>query len=227
MPDNNSGKLQYQNISWGRVFLNTFLFLLACFIGGIIYLFVLSQNLPSIAELQRFNHGGILGEHPDRNVPGIEINGGSLGHGFSVASGMALADKIDKSNKKTFVLLGDGEINEGSVWEAAMSAAKHRLNNLSVFVDYNKLQSYGTVREVMNLEPLVDKWKSFGFKVQEVDGHDTQALQDLMVKLPFDSVCPSTIICHTIKGSPQCFFRFGETNKTPQTFSRPSHAILA
>ena len=116
---------------------------------------------------------------------------------------------IDNRKYRFFVVMSDGECDEGSNWEAILFAAHHRLSNLCVVVDYNKLQSYGTVREVMNLEPLVDKWKSFGFKVQEVDGHDTQALQDLMVKLPFDSVCPSTIICHTIKGKG---FPFAENN---------------
>ena len=122
---------------------------------------------------------------------------------------MALAAKMRKQNQRIVVVTGDGEINEGSVWESAMSAFKHKLNNLSVLVDYNKLQSYGPVEEVLKLEPLADKWQSFGFKVREVDGHDVQALKDLMDKLPFDSDSPNTIICHTIKGKG---FPFAENN---------------
>mgnify|MGYP001236757565 CR=1 FL=1 len=154
------------------------------------------------SELSRFClHDSILGGHPERSkVPGVEASTGALGHGLPIAVGMALAAKIRKNNHKIVVVTGDGEINEGSVWEAAMSAAKHQLSNLSVFVDYNKLQSYGLVQEVLKLEPLADKWKSFGFEVQEVDGHDTQALHDLTVKLPFNSEHPSVVICHTTKG---------------------------
>jgi transketolase len=98
------------------------------------------------------------------------------------------------------VVTGDGEINEGSVWEAAMSAGKHQLSALTVFVDYNKLQSYGLTREVLDLEPLADKWISFGFEVEEVDGHDVQALEQLVARLPLNSSKPTAVICHTIKG---------------------------
>jgi transketolase len=98
------------------------------------------------------------------------------------------------------VVTGDGEINEGSVWEAAMSAGKHQLSALTVFVDYNKLQSYGPTREVLDLEPLADKWISFGFEVEEVDGHDVQALETLVARLPLNSSKPTAVICHTIKG---------------------------
>lgn len=95
---------------------------------------------------------------------------------------------------------GDGEIDEGSVWEAAMSAAKHKLSNLTVFVDYNKLQSYGPTREVLDLEPLTDKWRSFGFHAEEVDGHDVEALERLARRLPLDPNKPTAVICHTVKG---------------------------
>ena len=101
---------------------------------------------------------------------------------------------------RVVVLTGDGEINEGSVWEAAMSAAKHKLANLTVMVDYNKLQSYGPTSEVLNLDPLADKWRSFGFAVEEVDGHDVDALQRLCARLPLDHTKPTAIICHTVKG---------------------------
>ena len=163
------------------------------------------------SELSRFClPDSILGGHPERGkVPGVEASTGALGHGLPIGVGIAVAAKIHKKKHRVVVVTGDGEINEGSVWEAAMSAAKHKLSNLSVFVDYNKLQSYGPVPEVLELEPLVDKWRCFGFEVQEVDGHDIQALKNMIVKLPFKSDRPSAVICHTIKGKG---FPFAENN---------------
>lgn len=142
-----------------------------------------------------------LGGHPEKGkVPGIEASTGALGHGLSMGVGMALAARIRKQSYRVVVLTGDGEINEGSVWEAAMSAAKHKLSNLTVFVDYNKLQSYGPTAEVLSLEPLAAKWRCFGFESEEVDGHDIKALEQLMQRLPLDSRKPTAIICHTVKG---------------------------
>ncbi|MCX6239045.1 MAG: transketolase [Bacteroidia bacterium] len=143
----------------------------------------------------------LLGGHPERGkVPGIEASTGALGHGLSMGVGMALAAKIREQIYRVVVVVGDGEINEGSVWEAALSAAKHKLSNLTVFVDYNKLQSYGPNHEVLNLEPLADKWCSFGFEVEEVDGHDINALEKLTKRLPLNNQKPTLVICHTIKG---------------------------
>lgn len=142
-----------------------------------------------------------LGGHPERRkAPGIEATTGALGHGLPMAVGMALAAKINKRPYRVVVVTGDGELNEGSVWEAAMSAAKHKLSHLTVCVDYNKLQSYGTTREVLDLEPLGDKWRSFGFEVAEVDGHDVEALEQLISRLPLNPQKPTAIICHTVKG---------------------------
>jgi transketolase len=142
-----------------------------------------------------------LGGHPEwGKLPGVEASTGALGHGLSMGVGMALAARIRKQSYRVVVVAGDGEINEGSVWEAAMSAAKHKLANLTVFVDYNKLQSYGATREVLDLEPLTDKWRSFGFEVAEVDGHDVKALEALMARLPLNPEKPTAVICHTIKG---------------------------
>ena len=142
-----------------------------------------------------------FGGHPERGkVPGIEASTGALGHGLPIAVGMALAARINRQEYRVTVLTGDGEINEGSVWEAALSASKHKLSNLTVFIDYNKLQSYGPNSEVLNLEPLADKWKSFGFSVQEVDGHNIKDLRSLLSKLPLESDKPTAIICHTVKG---------------------------
>ena len=113
---------------------------------------------------------------------------------------MALNAKIDKAGYRTFVIVGDGECNEGSVWEAAMAASKHQLSSLTVLVDYNKHQSYSTTKEVMELEPFVHKWEAFGFCVLEADGHDVTDLQQAFSKVPLEPSKPTVIICHTIKG---------------------------
>ena len=153
---------------------------------------------------------GLLGGHPEINKEiGIEATTGALGHGLSIGVGMAIAAKIRKQSFRVAVVVGDGEINEGAVWEAAMSASKHCLSNLTVFVDYNKLQSYGSVNEVLELEPLLDKWRSFGFHSEEVDGHDVYSLTRLVQRLPIASEKPTAIICHTIKGKG---FSFAEGN---------------
>ena len=144
---------------------------------------------------------GLLGGHPELDKSlGIEATTGALGHGLSMGVGMALAAKIKKQNHRVVVVVGDGEINEGSVWEAAMSASKHRLSNLSLFVDYNKLQSYGPTKEVLDLEPLVDKFYSFGFHTVEVNGHDVEELTSLVQRLPIENNKPTAVICHTTKG---------------------------
>jgi transketolase len=145
--------------------------------------------------------GSILGGHPERGkVPGVEASTGALGHGLSIGVGMALAARMQKRDSRVFVIMGDGEINEGSVWEAAMSAGKHRLSNLVAIVDYNKIQSAGATAHIQELEPLLDKWRAFGFATAEVDGHDVPKLRDLLARMPLDAERPSAIICHTVKG---------------------------
>lgn len=152
-------------------------------------------------ELSKFcSMEGMLGGHPEHHIPGVEASTGSLGHGLSIGVGFALAAKMDASPAKTFVVVGDGECNEGSIWEAALSAAKHRLDKLTVIIDYNKLQSYGSVAEIMPLESLADKWRSFGFGVSEVDGHSVSDLQQTFATLPLQTHKPNAIICHTTKG---------------------------
>ena len=143
----------------------------------------------------------ILGGHPEAGkVPGVEASTGALGHGLSVGLGMALAVRAQKRDSRVFVVMGDGEINEGSVWEAAMCAGKHRLAHLTAIIDYNKIQSAGPTREIQDLEPLADKWRAFGFAVKEVDGHDVAALRDVFRQLPLGPERPSAVICHTVKG---------------------------
>jgi len=144
--------------------------------------------------------GSLLGGHPEHKVPGVEASTGSLGHGLSIGIGFALNARYEKSDYRTFVTVGDGECNEGSIWEAALCAGKHRLDNLAVLIDYNKHQSYGPTKEIQDLEPLAAKWHSFGFAVSEVDGHDVVALQQVLKCLPLEKGKPSAVICHTVKG---------------------------
>jgi transketolase len=146
-------------------------------------------------------HDSTLGGHPEfRIVPGVEATTGALGHGLAIGVGIAIALRMRKNNARVFIVTGDGELNEGSVWEAAMHASKHRLDTLTAIVDYNKFQSYGPTSEVMDLEPLADKWRSFGFAVGEVDGHDVPALRKALSAVPFRADKPSVLICHTVKG---------------------------
>lgn len=155
-----------------------------------------------ISELaEQCRPGSMLGGHPERGfVPGVEASTGSLGHGLSIGVGLALAARMQRRPSRVFVIMGDGELDEGSVWEGALCAAKHKLENLVGLVDYNKLQSYGPVKDVLDLEPLADKWRAFGFAVKEVDGHDVEALGDALRKIPFETGKPSLLICHTVKG---------------------------
>ena len=144
--------------------------------------------------------GALLGGHPDTHVPGVEAATGALGHGLAIGVGLALAARIQQRRSRTFVIMGDGELNEGSVWEASLAASKHGLASLTAIVDYNKLQSYGPVAEVLPLEPLGDKFRAFGFGVREVDGHDVDALRAAFAELPFVEGRPSALIAHTVKG---------------------------
>ena len=145
--------------------------------------------------------GSMLGGHPEADkIPGVEASTGALGHGLPIAVGCALNQRIDKKDYRTFVVMGDGECNEGTVWEAALSAGKHKLRSLTVLIDYNKMQSYGRTFQIQDLEPFVDKWRSFGFAIEEIDGHDPYALKAILQRIPFASDKPSVIICHTIKG---------------------------
>jgi transketolase len=143
----------------------------------------------------------ILGGHPEASkVPGVEASTGALGHGLPIGVGMALAARMDRRDSRVFVVMGDGEINEGSVWEAALCAGKHRLANLAAIIDYNKLQSAGPTSEIQDLEPLADKWRAFGFTPVEVDGHDVAALRGVLRAIPGPSDRPTAVICHTVKG---------------------------
>ncbi len=142
--------------------------------------------------------GGKLPGHLDKEaVPGVEVSSGSLGHGLALGLGMAIANKVDKKNSHIYVMCGDGELNEGSMWEALMFASHKQLDNLTLIVDYNKLQGYGKTNQIVNLEPLKDKFVSFGLDVQEINGHDFEAIEKALIH---NSETMKVIIAHTVKG---------------------------
>jgi transketolase len=147
--------------------------------------------------------GGIFAEHPPapRELPGIEAATGSLGHGLPMGLGMALAARMHKKSYRVYTLLGDGECNEGTIWEAALLAAAQKVNNLCVLIDFNKWQATDRSQEVMALDPLVDKWRAFGWNTQEIDGHDMGSILDALRKFPAGNNKPTAIIAHTVKGS--------------------------
>ncbi len=152
--------------------------------------------LEKIAEI-----GSPLEEHPAYNcVPGVEASTGSLGHGLSLGAGMALAGRIQKNNYRVFVLLGDGECNEGSVWEAAMFASANRLDNVAAIVDFNKWQATGRSCEIMAIEPFKEKWEAFGWSAYETDGHNMSGLVKILSKLPDGTGKPVAVIANTVKG---------------------------
>lgn len=168
---------------------------------GCLALYIILADLGFISkdELKKFaTPHGILGGHPvSFKIPGVEFSTGSLGHGLSFAIGKALAIKKAKSKRRVAVILGDGECNEGSVWEAALSLSKHQLDNLTIIIDRNKLQSYGPTEEICPLEPFADKWRAFGLKTSELD----LIKNPLALKEALDSTDQSQVyICHTIKG---------------------------
>jgi len=145
-------------------------------------------------------HESPLTIHPTKSVPGVEINTGALGHGLSIAAGMALAAQKTGKKYRVFVLTGDGELQEGSNWEAAMAAAYYKLGNLTLIIDNNGIQLADTIANTMEINPLRDKLEAFGFDVHDVDGHDTGAMAALFDSLDYASAKPHAVIAHTIKG---------------------------
>ena len=181
---------------------------------GCITLYVLLQEKGFFPEdeLWKFcRFDGILGGHPDPKVPGIEVSTGSLGHGLPIAVGMAVAAKRRGDSHRVIAVLGDGECDEGSVWEAAMSAAKHRLDNLAAIVDYNKQQSYGSTHEVLDLEPFAAKWEAFGWRTLVLsDGHDLDAVSDTLdTALNRPDGRPTCILAYTVSGKGVSFMEGG------------------
>lgn len=155
-----------------------------------------------VLELESYcRDGGRLAEHPPANqLPGVEAATGSLGHGLPIGCGMALSGRIKGETFRVYALLSDGENNEGSVWEAAMFAAAHKLDNVCVIVDYNKWQATARSNETLMLAPLCEKWAAFGWDAREIDGHDVGALAEAMQNVPNGSGKPVALIAHTIKG---------------------------
>jgi len=147
-----------------------------------------------------YGYQTLLGMHPDIKLAGVEMSTGGLGHGLSVGVGMALGARLKKRQSRTVVMVGDGELQEGSNWEAAMAAAHLKLSSLTAIVDYNKVQQSGHVRDVLGLEPLADKWQAFGWSVRELDGHDMAEIVAALDALPYLADTPSVMIAHTVKG---------------------------
>jgi len=145
--------------------------------------------------------GAMLQGHPDmKGTPGVDMSTGSLGQGLSAANGMALAGKLDNKNYRVYALLGDGEMQEGQVWEAAMTSAHYKLDNLTIFIDNNGLQIDGTNEEVKNVNPIEDKWKVFGWHVITIDGHDLHQIEKAVEEAKNTKGKPTAIVAKTIKG---------------------------
>jgi transketolase len=156
---------------------------------------------PTEKLLTHYRDGSDLSGHVShKGIPGVELSTGSLGHGLPVGTGMAYAARLDGAAHRVFVLLSDGECDEGSNWEAILFAAHHRLDNIVVIVDYNKVQSLKPVPDTLGLEPFADKWRAFGWAVVETDGHDHDQLRDALSTLPSEPGKPTCVIAHTVKG---------------------------
>jgi len=170
--------------------------------GAGVYAVLAERGFFEVEMLDRHGQdGSILSGHVShKGVPGVELSTGSLGHGLPVSTGMAFAGFRAGKIHRIVCLLSDGECDEGSNWEAIMFAAHHRLSNLVAIVDYNKIQSLASVATTLGLEPFADKWRSFGWAVREVDGHDHEAMLATLGDLPFESDRPSCVIAHTVKG---------------------------
>ena len=155
----------------------------------------------NLSRLDKFNYfESAVAMHPDIKLAGIEMCTGALGHGLPVAVGMAMGATLQARKFETFVMLGDGELQEGSNWEAAMFAAHHQLSSLTAIIDFNKVQQSARVAETLNLDSLADKWRAFGWAVREIDGHEMSEIVASLDALPFTSDRPSALIAHTIKG---------------------------
>lgn len=169
---------------------------------AVLYAMLAERGFFPVSDLESFYHNGarLAGHATHTSAPGIEVSTGSLGHGLSLATGMALAAKRDGKNHRIFAMLSDGECDEGSTWEPALFAPQHKLDNLIAIVDYNKIQSLGSTKEVMDLDPLGEKWRMFGWSVYEIDGHNLAEVEETLSAVPFEPGRPSCIIAHTIKG---------------------------
>ena len=172
--------------------------------GSAVYAALAETGFFPVEELKNhYANGSILSGHVShKGIPGVEVSTGSLGHGLSIGAGMAMGARMNGENWRTWVVLGDGECDEGSVWEAALQAAQFRLDRLVAVVDYNHMQSLFTVEKTLQLEPFEDKWRDFGWNAQSVDGHDVRALRAAFERAMGNvgSGKPSVVLAHTVKG---------------------------
>jgi transketolase len=169
--------------------------------AAILYAALAERGFFPAEWLDRYSlDGSPLTGHVSHKVPGVEVSTGSLGHGLPIGCGMALAGKRSGKKYRTFVLLSDGELDEGSNWEAILFAAHHKLDNLVAVVDYNRIQSFGSVSEVLELAPLAEKWRAFNWNVREIDGHDHAAIERALASDSIAPGKPGVIIAHTVKG---------------------------
>ncbi len=176
--------------------------------AGVLYTTLAHAGFIPFEELDTFVQPlARLNGHPSNKIPGVETNTGALGHGLPVAVGMALAAKIDGATWRTYVLCGDGELQEGSNWEAAMAAAHYGLDNLTLIIDRNGLQQGDFTERTMHLEPLADKFRAFGWSIKDLDGHDIQAMLEAFNALPMQPGKPNCVIAHTHKGQPVSFIK--------------------
>lgn len=189
-----------------------------------VYAALALRGFISEKELEHYGvSGSALMTHISHKINGVEFSTGSLGHGLPFATGKAIAAKKDKKSWKTFALLSDGELDEGSNWEAFMFAAHHKLDNLVAIIDYNKLQSLTTVANTLGLEPLANKLEAFGWSVKEVDGHNLTDIESLLRAVPWISEKPSVLIAHTTKGKGVSFMQ----NKVEWHYKSPNAEQLA
>lgn len=169
--------------------------------AAIVYAALAEVGFMPVAELETYtDDGGRLAGHVTTNAPGVELSTGSLGHGLPVAAGIALAGQRDGASFRSFCILSDGELDEGSNWEAIQFAQHFRLDNLVAIVDYNKIQSFGTVSQISELHPLADKFRAFNWGVHEIDGHDHAALKAALKAPAIVAGRPIVVIAHTLKG---------------------------
>jgi transketolase len=192
--------------------------------AAILYAVLAEKKFFPISWLDQYCQDGssLAGHVSKHGVPGVEFSTGSLGHGLSVGCGFALAAKVENHRRKAYVLLSDGECDEGSIWEAVLFASHFELDNLVAIVDYNKIQSFGNVGDVMRLEPFSSKWLSFGWNVLEVDGHDHLILNEAFNSINNVINKPTVIIAHTIKGKGVSFME----NQLLWHYRNPNHEQL-
>ena len=161
----------------------------------------------------------LLGHVTQGAVPGVEVSTGSLGHGLALGAGMALAAKHDRQDQRVFVVMSDGECNEGSVWETVMFAVQHKLDNLIAIIDANRIQAYGATRDIIDLDPLAEKFRAFGWTVKETDGHSHKDICGSLQDVPFERGRPSALVAHTVKGKGVSFME----NQLAWHYRSPKH----